>query len=466
MYKTHLYIYRKISHSNSVLINTLTGDSLFIKHGSKEENYIYLFFSAQLTTIPDSFLGILKAKYFIYNSKDEELNKIQSFEKEWKAKIKRKAMMFCFSLTYLCNSKCSYCYEEGLENGFKKMSKSDIDKAFKAIKYFLRTDNSSNINLFIGGGEPFLKGNEMLVEYLLKQIERFKREHDQVKVYFFTNCTNTNDYIDILTNYRSVITEFLITLIGDKNIHNLYRRTRDKSDAYDNSISVINNLLKNKIPVKIILNIDHGNIHCINSIIDKMKKCGWDSNIFFHGFYPSRIKYLTSHNIYEMNEFEVIDAYSSILKQYEDYQDKFNFGDFRSLKNVTDFTECLSGRNQLFQQFKCCSAATLKQFIFDAHGDIYTCTKAAGKPKYSIGKYSPELTLSEEKIKWWEDKSFINISKCKECSIALICGGNCVYEAIEKNGNINIPTCPPIVQLIDYFLCQPKNGFVVKDFVN
>ena len=466
MYKTKYYIYKNVSGKYRLLINTLTGDTIYIRPKSNEERYVLLFSKEKYDLISNHFLEILKEKYFIYNSKEEEMKKIEDLKEIHNKTKENKPLMFCFCLTYLCNSKCKYCYEEGVEQKCNIMTINDIDKAFEAIKYIISINNTETFNFFIEGGEPFMKGNEKVISHLLKKMEEFKKEYFQTNVFFFTNCTNTNSFIDILLSHKELITEFLITMIGNKELHNLYRPTKDKSEAFENTLKVIDNLIQNKFSVKIILNIDRGNVHGIKDIINVVKKYKWDQSQYFHGYYPSRIKYLTSYNKNEMSEFEVLHTYNIILSSEGHYYDRFNFGDFRCLKNVLNFIQSLSSKNPTFQQFESCSAATLKQFIFDANGDIYTCTKVTGKIEYSIGKYSPYLLLDEEKIKWWKNRNSANISKCKSCFAAFVCGGNCVYEAIEKNGDANNPVCPPVMQLIDYSLCPSEPKIIIKNFVN
>lgn len=68
--------------------------------------------------------------------------------------------------------------------------------------------------------------------------------------------------------------------------------------------------------------------------------------------------------------------------------------------------------------------------MFGADGLLYPCGEAAGNPSFSIGRFIPKLEINEEKLSHWQDHSIVKIPECYECSVALLCGGGCRYEAM------------------------------------
>ena len=64
----------------------------------------------------------------------------------------------------------------------------------------------------------------------------------------------------------------------------------------------------------------------------------------------------------------------------------------------------------------------------------------------------PDIVYDKEMKDWWESRSFLNIPKCRECSVAFLCGGGCAFEAVEKNGDCNNPNCSGIKNILKLFL--------------
>ncbi|GEM_PF-2783545 len=439
-----------------LLLNTLTGDSLEINESDYKD--VTSLMQGEKKRIHSELKKKLEEKNFLLTSVKKESELISRFKKDFFFMKENRPVVFGICLTYDCNAKCIYCYEHGVKRKTDKMNVSDIHKIFSAIEYFSAYNSATNIRIFLEGGEPFLPENEEILKKAFYQISQYKKRYPLTELYIFTNGVNTLQYLDLLKEYKHIISDLLITLIGNEKLHNAYRPTVDGSNGYTAAIDTINTLLTNRISVRIVLNINKQNIHGIKDLLRIKDENQWDYSDMFHGFYPSRIKYLTCYNNNEINEAEAIDMYQAILQDNPSDIDQLDFGDFRTLKNVQKFVKALSNNQTRFQQFESCSGSSLRQFLFDPHGDIYTCTKVTGRAKYSIGKFKPYLHLNHDMIQWWKDRTCENIEKCQACNLAYICGGNCAYEAIEKNKDIHSPSCPPVSELLKTCLEQSFNN--------
>jgi len=456
MYFTKYAILNALSDNRWLLLNTLTGDHMELNNTKYKE--ITSLMQGEKIQIELELEKKLEEKNFLLPSFEKESELISCFKKDFFFIKKNKPVVFGICLTYDCNAQCIYCYEHGVKRKTDKMTVSDIHKIFAAMEYFSVYNSGTNIRIFLEGGEPFLPENEEILKKTFYQISQYKKRYPLTELYIFTNGLNTLQYLDLLKEYKHIISDLLITLIGDEKLHNAYRPTIDGSNGYIAAINTVNTLLANRIGVRVVLNINKQNIHGIKDLLRVKNENQWDDSDMFHGFYPSRIKYLTCHNRDEINEAEAIDMYHAILKDDLEDIDQLDFGDFRTLKNVQAFVKVLSNNQTRFQQFESCSGSSLRQFLFDPHGDIYTCTKVTGRADYSIGKFKPYLHLNHDMIQWWKDRTCENIEKCKVCNLAYICGGNCAYEAIEKNKDIHSPCCPPVSELLKTCLEQNFNN--------
>lgn len=456
MHFTKYAILDRSSDNRWLLLNTLTGDHLKLNEAECKE--ISSLMKGEKREIESDLEKNLKEKNFLLTSVKKELELISHFKRDFFLMKENKPVVFGICLTYDCNAKCIYCYENGVKRKKDKMSVSDIHKIFSAMEYFTAYNLGTNIRIFLEGGEPFLPENEKILKKAFYQISQYKKKYPLTEIYIFTNGINTLQYLDLLKEYKYIISDLLITLIGNEELHNAYRPTLDGSNGYVAVINTINTLLANRIGVRIVLNINKQNIFGIKDLLRIKNENQWEYSDMFHGFYPSRIKYLTCYNNNEINEAEAINLYQAILQDDPSNIEKLDFGDFRTLKNVQKFVKAITDNKIRFQQFESCSGSSLRQFLFDPHGEIYTCTKVTGRAKYSIGKFKPYLNLNPDMIRWWKDRTCENIKKCQACNLAYICGGNCAYEAIEKNKDMHTPSCPPVSELLKTCLEQNFNN--------
>ena len=103
-------------------------------------------------------------------------------------------------ITKKCNSKCIYCYEEGIFNSTNNL-KQELDiEDFKNIIVAGKRNGVQRVS--IAGGEPTIYFSR--IEELLKLC---KKEH--LLVYLTTNATNKN-IIDLAKRYHDL--EFRISL--------------------------------------------------------------------------------------------------------------------------------------------------------------------------------------------------------------------------------------------------------------
>ncbi|MEA3315066.1 MAG: radical SAM protein [Campylobacterota bacterium] len=149
--------------------------------------------------------------------------------------IVNNAKTLVLEITEQCNLRCTYCiFDEDYQNERKHNSfNMSKDIVYKAIDNYKTRINNKEAYIVFYGGEPLIRYD------FIKDIVNYAKKilGDIVKFSFTTNGIYlTKEKIIFFKDNNFLIT---VSLDGDKNIHNKYRKDKDKNGSYD---TIINNL--------------------------------------------------------------------------------------------------------------------------------------------------------------------------------------------------------------------------------
>ena len=108
-----------------------------------------------------------------------------------------------------------------------------------------------------------------------------------------------------------------------------------------------------------------------------------------------------------------------------------------------------------------CESNLLELYIFCPDGLIYTCPESIGNEELSIGRFYPELELSEKKMDLWRKRYVMNMEKCRRCSFAPICGGGCPLSSLLISEGKE-PVCERFREVLDVFLKRRGSTMVER----
>jgi O-antigen chain-terminating methyltransferase len=235
--------------------------------------------------------------------------------------------------TLRCNYKCLHCGQNRFIKKEEEISSSYIIEAIENL-------NITNSEIFITGGEPFLK--EDLEEFILEIVNNKKYN---VRVSITTNGYFTEKIKSLIdkVNFKEKLS-FSISIDGIGDMHN---NIRGNSQAYKKAIDTVNMINELGIEVSVNTVIQKSNISQLeeidNTLKDKFK------NKVKHDFIP-----------------EMID-----VSQNKEFQ--FNNDD---VKKIFKYTDCKKDIKYLLSKgnfrLKNCHAG-LKNFVISPTGKIYTC---------------------------------------------------------------------------------------------
>jgi uncharacterized protein len=391
--------------------------------------------------LPQNLYVCLKEKHFIYSDIDKEFQLENDIRQRANSEIFSLPLIFGICLTYNCNSKCIYCYENDVNRDTKVLSEKDIKMIFHTIETIIENNLQRKIHIFLEGGEPFMLGVKNELSFIFDSIRELKRRKKNVTFFSFTNGQTTLEYFNLIEQNKDIIDDFLVTIIGDKILHNYYRPSTINKDSYYCVVNTVDRLVRSGVNVKIVLNIDRNNIHGVSHIKELIKQKEWDSYPNFHNIHMSRIRYFRTNN----RDIDESDVICSLDKNI--LNDQFiDWSDFKLYKNAKD---CVSPLTASFHCRYSCTANEFRQFLFGPCGYIYSCTKVTGKPQYAIGRYTPKLIFYQNNIEIWKRYNIENIEKCKKCKFIFLCGGGCFLETEYDLAGNYIPKCPNVEKMLN-----------------
>ena len=362
--------------------------------------------------------------YFVNNYKEEmEIkNKVLEKLRNKHSQIKT-SNNITFVMTYDCNFRCSYCFEDKRNKNCtvgrtsKKtavMTPELIDSAFD-----LAGDSLNHIGLF--GGEPLLPKTRAAFEYIIsKAPDKY--------YYIISNGYYLEEFLDLLVKIK--IFHITVTLDGDEKTHDSRRYLANGKPTYKKITSGITKCLESNIPIRIRLNADSINFDEAN----KQK----ENFLTMYSDYTDLLSFEIVPLI-ETKHDEKNDMFTRLYNIDKDFtpaeREKRNYQMTQAGPVLSYFT---AGKN-LQPVYSFCYAHE-SGYVVDPYGKIYPCLLPVGVEELAIGIYHPTVEFKENSIR---NRSIETIPECKECTYSLLCGGGCPV-GLKDYTNIFKPACSSV----------------------
>lgn len=366
---------------------------------------------------------LLRRGYLTTKTKEEEYAYVARMANALQRKYEILYSTFTWAVTYNCNFRCPYCFENReRKDGDTRItfSKDQVDIAYQAMSFIEPRRELHNNVITLYGGEPLLSENLDVVKYIVE--EGNKRGYRFVAI---TNGYEMDSYLDLLAEDK--IYKLQITIDGTKDFHNKRRIHKDGVSTFDKIIKNIKLALERGIRISARMNVDKKNINIFEELRDYFKTLRYFDFPKFD-LYPSII--INNDNIKEEEgeHLDIIDDAKCFLdsfeyltphiKEYSVYQNIYN-----SLQN-----KCALH----LKSVNC--AAQVNGFVLDALGGIYPCWETLGERGALLGTYNKFHIKWNEKIrKEWKCNNVSDRITCMHCRYALLCGGSCVHHHDTKH---------------------------------
>ena len=372
-----------------------------------------------VNVLPDNMITtLLKRGYITIKTQEEEYAYVARMARALHEKYNILYTTFTWVVTYNCNFRCPYCYEEkSFKNGSRNLTftKAQVDIAYKAQELIQPNENLRKKTITLYGGEPFLEENKEIVEYIV--------EEGHKKGYVFSAITNgyeLNHFLDLLGPEK--IYKLQITIDGAKNIHNERRPHYKDRNTFDVIIDNIEEALKKNVKVVVRMNADSKNISSYPELEMYLRQKGfldYPNFTFYFGFIKDN-KYITDE-ARETIDFISVDDFIDKQQKLGVLPFKTDSGLYRKMCNSIK-----NRRPYVFNPIVC--VAQSSGYVLDPFGNIYPCWEVINDKQNIEGFYSKEgVRWNNEVVGQWRGTNIAQTTPCNHCKYALICGGGCPY---------------------------------------
>lgn len=364
---------------------------------------------------------LLKRGYITNKTQEEEYDYVARIAKALHRKTEILNTSFTWVVTYNCNFRCPYCFENREKKDGKQsitFTKKMVDKAYHAIEQIQSQKTLQGKVITLYGGEPLLAENKEIVTYIVKE---GKKRGYQFKA--ITNGYDLNFYLDLLSPCD--IQTLQITIDGPKDFHNERRIHYKYHDTFDRIIENISLALKQGVQIDIRINTDYSNIEKLAELKEYFSQIGFDSypNFKFYSALLSDNSSITDIEHDKLN-FQPAQAYITKLKQNNALSLCQDYGIYHLVNEAI-----INKKPIAFRSIYCSSQAG--EFILDPLGRIYPCWEVVGREDSIIGSFK------DSKIEWnkpilhkWRSMDILKNDSCRFCRYALLCGGGCPFHSI------------------------------------
>jgi len=351
-----------------------------------------------------------------------------------------------FILGNKCNISCTYCYPGEYKYGSLKL---DLRFAKKGISDFLVEEKLIPLNKirYFAVGEPTVEFN------LMKQIHEYVnervviRESKQIRSEIQTNGVFGEEVAKWIGNNIDVI---CISCDGPPDLQNKQRPFRNgtsTSKIIERNVGILRQYSID-VGMRPTITSFSNNVLLMKEIIDYGKSIGFDY-IYFHPMIPQQGPHIRRKdgNPYAVNPIDFA----------MNYVEAWEYANKKGIFLGNHFTINFDEESEIY----CRACLPSPQLTLD--GYVSCCDEALyGSSEYDgdrfkdliIGKYDQEtneIILFWDRIKKLKEKrNVLNMDQCKDCDIALNCGGGCLGEALFAYGS-------PFVKLSDDFCIAMKH---------
>ncbi len=373
-----------------------------------------------IESLDENILNELKERKYIFDSKEEYNKYLSELNKKIEDAEKNSPPCFLVVPTYNCNLRCTYCYERTykIDNIKEENLLQIVDRQFNIIDNIVeqyksknsKFYNSKDIRITIMGGEPLLKVNKHVIEYIFDKIN--KRNYS---VDIITNGVDLDSFVELLS--QECLDHIQITLDGSKEIHDKRRIYANGKGSFEEIIKNIDIALKNNIKIFLRVNVDNENLHNLPEL----------ANILVDNFGNKRNLKPYIYLLQDggcSGDANVVKEEVGIEEVYKLEHKYPQMKIFRKKFHPEMFINSIFQNTEFRPSLRHCGAS-ISQYILDYKGNIYRCWHGIGNDNYSTGKYIPDLKQDEEKNKKWNNRSILNLEKCIKCNYRYICGTGC-----------------------------------------
>lgn len=343
------------------------------------------------------FQNLSARGYMVLNDEEEisRKNTLLDALRKRQHEDREKCRVMTFIMTYDCNFRCPYCFEEGIEKRKGIMTPELIDAALN-----LAGDGLEVVGLF--GGEPLLPETKSAVEYIISKLPDKLFE-------ITTNGYYLEEFFDLLSTAN--IQRILVTLDGEEDAHDSRRFLESGERTFKKITDGVSKYLEAGIPICVRMNVDSSNFDDCNRLQERLLNKYKNNDVLTFEMAP-----MLGAADKERNNL-ITDMYKRGVKLTREERIRKNNLITTNNPIINSFTAAQT----MSPLYSFCYAHENKLAV-DPYGNIFTCLITVGMDDLAAGKYYPVVEFKENSI---YNRNIDTIPECRDCIYSLLCGGGC-----------------------------------------
>ena len=321
--------------------------------------------------------------------------------------------------TTSCNLNCDYCfYRSGVSESLLKRSnmsfavcKKAIDK-FKEITNHNKRDNEYWQQITFYGGEPSIN-KELLVEAIPYARKVFNNDYTSIVIN--TNLTIYDE--ELFKLYKDYDVEVQVSLDGNKNIHDIHRKTLGGEGSFDLVISNLKIIKGLGVKIVPMVTANDMNVNNFSDILYEIVKVtgaeDFGVNILITDSYKTDYEYPKKLAL-------------EMKKAYERFGNIANDSAYVSLKDG------ILGIDKNIVKNSC--GSTRKITVFP-DGRVFACQALEKLPNNIMGTLDDDF-VNNSNWEYFKKRNRFSLEKCLKCELIGTCGGGCAQGAYNRYGDI------------------------------
>ena len=302
---------------------------------------------------------------YLFASTDAEVEAIEAAHQRTLELYRAEPFRAHVHLTYLCNLRCSYCFQSHRLHGRGSLFPSDaIPALFTAIGELSQrwaSPQPPTVTLF--GGEPLLQRASQ-VRVVAAILDACSERGYRIGI--VTNGVDLSGYVDLLAPHAPEFVQ--VTLDGPKEVHDQRRVFADGEGSFDYVVAGIDAAVARGLHVIVRVNVDRRNVESLPDLADFILARGWTRHGVVVGVAPVDEFVPESEWCAEQTRIDTLQALLEVLHSHE--QTGFMVLGHR-LAQV--FEHLLTHGCLPAASFRYCPATIGNQMSFDHEGRIFAC---------------------------------------------------------------------------------------------
>lgn len=330
----------------------------------------------------------------------------------------------CLHLSHDCNLRCKYCFADTGSYSGERIN-MDRQVAFKAIDLLISNSIRHNLEVDFFGGEPLINFT------VLKETVKYANEQALIhnKQFKFTTTTNGILLNDEISNYlNDTMDNVVLSIDGRPQINDNARPTINNKGSYDLIIDKFKHFaqLRGGKSYYIRGTFTNANLDFSNDVL-------FLNDIGFKQISVEPVVLAFDHSmaISGSDVDNICNEYEKLAIEYVNRRTGDKWFSFFHFNVDAANGPCINKR------LKGCGAGG-EYLAIAPNGDIYPCHQFVGNSQFYIGNVLDNTINNSVRDKLISNNLF-NKPACDSCFARYHCGGGCAANAINFNGDVNIP---------------------------